>query len=188
MGPGWTLLTVMPRSPTSRARPCVNILTAPLVAAVGDEAGRHHAFADAGADHDDAAAVVHVLERRLGGDEDAAEIEVDDAVEFFERGVFERLGDGGAGVVDEDVEPAEGGDGLFDRGRDGSASAASAWMAIAFPPARSIALTTAAAASAPFGVGDGDAGAVGGQAFGDRGADAARAAGDEGYFVWLIST
>ena len=33
MGPGWTLLTVMPRLPVSLARLCVNILTAPFVAA-----------------------------------------------------------------------------------------------------------------------------------------------------------
>src|SRR6185295_10225874 len=32
IGPGWTLLTVMPRAPSSRASPCVNILMAPLVA------------------------------------------------------------------------------------------------------------------------------------------------------------
>src|ERR1700745_965030 len=32
IGPGWTLLTVTPRAPSSRASPCVNILMAPLVA------------------------------------------------------------------------------------------------------------------------------------------------------------
>src|SRR5438445_2949115 len=32
IGPGWMLLTVMPRLPTSLDNPCVNILTAPFVA------------------------------------------------------------------------------------------------------------------------------------------------------------
>src|SRR5580658_94074 len=32
IGPGWTLLTVMPRPPTSRDSPWVNIFTAPFVA------------------------------------------------------------------------------------------------------------------------------------------------------------
>ena len=55
-----------------------------------------------------------------------------------------------------------------------SASAASAWMAIAFVPPRSISLTTADAASA-LGVGDGDAGAPsrGEAALAIRSADAA---------------
>src|SRR5260370_1749792 len=39
IGPGWTLLTVMPRPPTSLAKPCVNILTAPFVAALGTKPG-----------------------------------------------------------------------------------------------------------------------------------------------------
>ena len=57
-----------------------------------------------------------MFQRGLRGDEDAADVDVDDAVEFIERGFFERLGDGRAGVVDEDVEPAEVGDGLVDGG------------------------------------------------------------------------
>src|ERR1700755_1155705 len=32
IGPGWTLLPVTPRAPSSRASPCENILMAPLVA------------------------------------------------------------------------------------------------------------------------------------------------------------
>src|SRR5271155_2661402 len=53
---------------------------------VGDEAGGEHAFADARADGDDAAAFFYVLERRLGGDEDAAHVDVNHAVHLLEGG------------------------------------------------------------------------------------------------------
>ena len=49
----------------------------------------------------------------------AAQVEVDHLVHLFQRRLLERLGDGRAGVVHQHVEPAEGGDGLFDRGGDG---------------------------------------------------------------------
>src|ERR1700733_15155019 len=41
---------------------------------VGGQAGSHHTFADTGADHNDPAVVVHVLERGLGRDHQAAEV------------------------------------------------------------------------------------------------------------------
>ena len=63
-----------------------------------------------------------------------------------------------------------------------STSAASAWIATAFPPPRSIALTTAEAALASFRVCDGHARSIRGQTFRDRCANAPRAAGNECHF------
>ncbi len=83
-------------------------------------------------------------------DEHAAQVDVDHAVHLLDRGLLERLGDGGAGIVDEDVEPAKRGDGLLDRGLDrlwGRPHRLGSQVAV--PPASSIAFTTSAAASAP---------------------------------------
>ena len=60
-----------------------------------------------------------MFQSRLGGDEHAAQIDVDDAVHLFQRSLLERLGNGGAGIVNQNVQPAEGGDGFFHRRRRG---------------------------------------------------------------------
>jgi hypothetical protein len=60
-----------------------------------------------------------MLECRLRRDKDAAEVDVDHQVHLFERGFLERLGNSSAGVVDQHVQLAEGGDGLCDGGLDG---------------------------------------------------------------------
>jgi hypothetical protein len=61
-----------------------------------------------------------VLERGLGRDEYAADINVDHAVHLLQRSLLERLRNGCTGIVHKDVKPAEGRDGLFDGGIDGA--------------------------------------------------------------------
>src|ERR1700730_4703898 len=90
-----------------------------LCGRVGHEAGNHDMLSYGRADHDDAATVLHVLQCSLRGDEGAADVDVDDAIHLLQRGLLERLGDGRAGTVHQDVKPAEGRDSLFDCGVDG---------------------------------------------------------------------
>jgi hypothetical protein len=125
-----------------------------------------------------------VLQRRLGRDECAADIEVDHLVQFFQRGLFELLGDRGAGIVHQHVEAPEGGDGFFDRGLDRSGVGGIrsnrdrlATGGFDGPDHRRRGVRA-------FGVSDGHLGAVGGQALGDRSTNAARAAGDERHFAF----
>ena len=80
----------------------------------------------------------------------AADVDVDHAIHLFQRRLLERFWNGRAGVVHQHIKPAEGRNRLFDRALTASTSAASAWIAIAFPPARSISLTTDAAALVSF--------------------------------------
>jgi len=127
----------------------VNILTAPWCR-VGDKSGCRDTLTHRRTDHDDAAAALHVLQSRLGRDVHATDVDVDHAIHLFQRGLRERFGNGRAGIVHQHVESAEGGDCLFDAFFTASASAASAWIAIALPPSRWIAFTTDAAASDPF--------------------------------------
>jgi hypothetical protein len=91
-----------------------------LARAVGrDERGaeeRHHR-----ADVDDLAAFLRQEKRigRLAGDEGARQIGVEHLVPFVERVVLRRLADVDAGVVHQDVEPAEALGGLADHGAAG---------------------------------------------------------------------
>ena len=59
------------------------------------------------------AAFADVLESDVRGDDEPAQVNIDHLVELFERPLLKGLGDGDAGVVDQDVQTAEGGDGLF---------------------------------------------------------------------------
>ena len=61
MAPGATLLTVMPRGPSSTARLRMSMRRPPLEAAVSGEVGEDHVFVD-GADVDDAAGLFGVGE------------------------------------------------------------------------------------------------------------------------------
>jgi hypothetical protein len=115
IGPGWTLLTVMPRLPTSLDSAWVNILTAPFVGRVGHKAWRNGALAHRRTDHDDATAILHVLQRRLRGSEYAADVDVNHTIHLLQRGFFECFWNGRAGIVHKHIEFAEGGHGLFDR-------------------------------------------------------------------------
>jgi len=82
---------------------------------VGSEPRSHHPLADAGADIDDPAAVVHVLQRRLRCDEDGANVEVENVIELLDRRLLKGLGNRRAGVVDQDVERAKRRHGLRNR-------------------------------------------------------------------------
>ena len=50
----------------------------------------------------------------------AADVDVNYAVQFLQRGLLEWFGDGCAGIIHKDVEPTEGRDGLCDRRSDGA--------------------------------------------------------------------
>ena len=57
---------------------------------------------------DDAATVFHVLQRRLGGDKCAADIEVEHAIKLLERSLLKGFRNGRAGIVYQYVKPAKG--------------------------------------------------------------------------------
>jgi len=61
-----------------------------------------------------------VLESSLRRDKYAANIDVEDAVEFLELCLLEGLGNGHAGIVHEHIDSAELRNGLFDRSFVGS--------------------------------------------------------------------
>ncbi len=87
----------------------------------------------------------------LGRDEDAADIDIDNPIQPFQRGLLKLLRNGCARIVHQHVQPAEGSCIAFSTAfLTASALAESAWIATAFPPALSIALTTVAAALASF--------------------------------------
>ena len=121
-------------------------------------------------------------ECRLGRDEHAAQIDDGHTIHLFQRGVFERLGNGGAGIVHQHIKGAERCDGLFDRGGDGFRIGC-----IRLDRGR---LTTGAFDVAhhlrrrlsTLRVGDGHLGAIGRQPPGDRRSDTARSAGDQSGF------
>ena len=153
------------------------------MAPVGGQPGSHVFLPDAGADHDNAAVVIHVFESRLGRDHQATEVEVDHLIHLFERGLLERLGDGGACVVHEDIEPAEGGDGLFDGGVDGFGVGCvcldgECFSAIAFD-----CFDHCGSCIDVLRVGDGHACSIGGQTLRDRRADSPGTAGNKCHFI-----
>jgi len=62
---------------------------------------------------------VHVFQRRLRCDEYAADVDVDHAIHLFQGRLLERFRNGCAGIVHQDIQLAEGRDGLFDRSLHG---------------------------------------------------------------------
>jgi len=93
----------------------------------------------------------HVLQRRLRRDEHATDIDVNQAIHFLQRGLFERLRNGGAGIVHQHIKLAEGHNGLVDRSLHSfQRRQRPLEIATAVPPSSSIALTTAEAALASF--------------------------------------
>ena len=134
-------------------------------------------------DVDDVAAhalLDHAPRRRLAGDEERAlghHVVLEVPVGL--GGLEQRLGERQAGVVDDEVDAAEGEHGRVDRGlRPASSSVTSA----ATPIATSRAADLGGGGLARFAqveVGDDDAGALGGEPVGDGLADAGAGAGDE---------
>src|SRR6266481_5098697 len=86
---------------------------------VGHKPGNQDTLTHGRANHDDATAALHVLQRRLRSDEYPADVDVDHAIQLLQRGLLEPLGNGRAGIVHKHIEPAKCRHGLFDRGFDG---------------------------------------------------------------------
>jgi hypothetical protein len=129
----------------------VNIFTAPLVAAP----------------------LVHLSEGSLGGDHHAAQVEVDHPIHFLQRGLLERLGNSGAGIVHQHIETAERRDRLADRGCN-SFGIRGVRTDRDRPPAGELYVVHHRSGRfLAFGVSDRNVRAVGRQPLGDRGADAA---------------
>src|ERR1700686_117728 len=84
----WTRLHVVHSdapAPNLSRQPLSKHLYGSLRGRVGDKPGRHVSLADARTDHDNATAALHVLQRRLRRDEYAANVDVDHAIQFFQR-------------------------------------------------------------------------------------------------------
>ena len=107
-------------APHLSGQPLTEHLDRSLRGRVGHQAGYHHTLAHGRADHDDATAALHVLQRCLRRDQCSANIDINHAVQLLQRGFLESLGNGRAGIVDKHIKSAEGLDGLFDRGFDGA--------------------------------------------------------------------
>ena len=121
-----------------------------------------------------------MAQRGLDGDEDGAHVDVEREVEVFQRDLVDGAQLENAGVVDQDVEPAEGARGFVDRGAQRSGIGAvdaqrQRAAACGFDAGGELLGCRLVA-----GIAEGDGGAVLGEAPHDGGADAARAAGDEG--------
>src|SRR5438034_2736971 len=86
---------------------------------VGHKPGRRDALTYGRSDRDDATATLHVFQRRLRRDEYPADVDVDHAIHLFQGRLLERFRNGRAGTVHQNIQLAEGRDGLFDRGLDG---------------------------------------------------------------------
>src|SRR6266850_2703963 len=145
---------------------------------VGHKPGHQDTLAHARADHDDATAALHVLQRRLRRDEYAADVDVDHAVHLFQRGLLELLRNGRAGIVHQYIQSAEGRDGLFDRGLNG-VGVGSLRLNRDRPSAGAFnRFDNRRGGVRPFGVGNGNARSVRGQALGNRSTDATRPSSD----------
>ena len=83
------------------------------------QSARNYSGPDGRTDRDNATATLHVLQRRLRRDEYAADVDVDREIHLFQGRLLERFRNGRAGIVHQDIQSAEGRDGLFDRGLDG---------------------------------------------------------------------
>src|SRR5580698_10743427 len=117
---------------------------------VGYQAGSQDTLADRRADHDDAAAALHVFQRRVRGGQYPADVDVDHAIHLLQGGLFERFRNGCAGVIQSTSSPPNAATVFSTALLTAWTSVASAWIATAVPPSRSIALTTAEAPLASF--------------------------------------
>jgi len=95
IGPGWMLLNLMPRLPTSLDNAWVKIFTL-LGSRVGYQPGGLDAVANGRADRDDAAAVFIAL-TPPGCGHGAAHVDIDHTIHLFECGLFEGFRDRCAG-------------------------------------------------------------------------------------------
>ncbi len=86
------MLTVIPRGPTSRARPLGESDQRRLAHRIERDAPIGDPLSKARADRDDAASGAHTCNGRLGGEEDGASMYRQRLVEVIERNVLDRTG------------------------------------------------------------------------------------------------
>src|SRR6202790_5626520 len=150
-----------------------------LCGRVGHEAGRQGALAHGRADHNDAAAALHVLQRRLRRNECAADIDANQAVQLLQRGLLEPFRNGCSGIVHKDVEPAECRHRLFDRSFDGVGISGVRLNCDRLLASAFNLLDDRSSRVCTFRVGDGYVRPVRGQTLSDCGTNAPGAAGNE---------
>ena len=115
----------------------------------------------------------------LRGYEHAANIEVDDLVKLVQRGLLEQLGNCGAGIVHEHIEPAERAYRLLHRGLHSLGVRGVCLDRNRFAARAFDGFDNGGGCVRALGVCNGDPGAVGRQSLCDGGADSTRAAGDK---------
>ena len=178
-GPRLNIVDRNAARPQLTRQPLREHLDGPFGRRVGGHAGHEHALPHARTDHDDSPAGLQVLERRLRRDEDAADVDRKDAIEVSESRLLDLHRNDRAGVVHQYVEPAKGRDRPFDGVADGIGVGSVCLDRERLSASAFNLFDNGRRRVSAFGEGDGDAGAVLGQALGDRGADAARTARDE---------
>ncbi|MGC4032028.1 MAG: hypothetical protein QM754_09905 [Tepidisphaeraceae bacterium] len=110
----------------------------------------------------------------LGGDEGAADIDGEETIELFERRFLQIAAVTDAGVVDENIEPAELGGGVVDRLGDGGGVRRVGLEGDGLTAGVDDRFHDRVSRFLALGVRDRDGRAVGGQSLGDRRANAAR--------------
>jgi len=171
VGPGWMMLTVMPRAPKSRARP--RALRRRLGRGMGRAALERHAIAIDRTDDDDAAAIIHLprrLDRRMIG---RADIDIDHPVDRIGVQRQRIAQHQRAGIDDQHVERALARHHVDHRLAIGRVGSDGTGADIGSKRGGSILRP---------GIGEGDIGAVIGEAPHDRGTDTPAAAEDEDFF------
>src|SRR6266481_4561310 len=118
IGPGWTLLTVIPRRPRSRASPFVKPATA-LGECIDRTADERHALAVGAANVNDPATFAQMPRGFLSRNKQAAHIDSDQLLEIFKRELLNRREDSGARIVHQNINAPECPDGFGNRQPDG---------------------------------------------------------------------
>ncbi len=124
-----------------------------------------------------------MLQRGLGRNENSADIDVDDAIQLFERSVFELFRDGCAGIVHQHIEPTKGGNGLLDRGIDSCGVGGIRLDRDSLAAGALDGFDYCGSCSGVLRVGDGNARSVAREALRNRRANSSGTAGNERYFV-----
>src|SRR6059058_3915554 len=70
---------------------------------VGHKAGHKHTLTHGRTNHNDAAAALHMLQRRLCREEYATDVDVEYAIHLFQRRLLKRFRNGSAGIVYKNV-------------------------------------------------------------------------------------
>src|SRR5438105_83295 len=119
IGPGWTLLTVMPRGPRSLAKSLRETRDRSLRQRIDRTAGEWHALAVGTANVNDPPAFAQMPGGLLCRDEQPAHIDGDQLLEIFKGELLNGREDTGARVVHENINTPECPDGFGNRQPDG---------------------------------------------------------------------